>query len=84
MLKKHAQFFKSLFIISDLFILSLAWILSYVLRFYTDLIKPPTLGVVPFLTYLTLPYLFITSFGDMGFYRGEIQIISTPPNGAFF
>jgi len=52
MLKKHANFFKSLFFISDLLVLSLAWILSYFLRFYTDLIKPPTLGVPPFLTYI--------------------------------
>jgi len=52
MLKKHAQFFKSLFIISDLLILSLAWVLSYSLRFYTDLIEAPTLGVPPFLTYI--------------------------------
>jgi Undecaprenyl-phosphate glucose phosphotransferase len=52
MLKKHAQFFQSLFFISDLFVISLAWIFSYVLRFYTDLIKPPTLGIPPFLTYL--------------------------------
>jgi len=52
MLKKHAQFFKSLFIISDLVILSIAWILSYFLRFYTTLIIPPTLGTPPFLTYL--------------------------------
>lgn len=54
MLKKHAQFFKSLFIISDLFILAIAWILSYFLRFYTDLIIPPRLGTPPFLTYLVL------------------------------
>ena len=52
MLKKHAQFFKSLFIISDLVILSIAWILSYFLRFYTTLIIPPILGTPPFLTYL--------------------------------
>ncbi len=52
MLKRHARFFKSLFIISDLFILALAWILSYFLRFYTDLIIPPTLGTPPFLTYI--------------------------------
>ena len=52
MLKKHAQFFNSLFIISDLLILFFAWVLSYLLRFYTDLIEPPTLGVPPFLTYI--------------------------------
>lgn len=52
MLKKYAQFFKSLFIISDLFVLSVAWILSYFLRFYTTLITPPLLGTPPFLTYI--------------------------------
>ncbi len=52
MLKKHAQFFKSLFIISDLSILSLAWIFSYFLRFYTNLIRAPLLGIPPFLTYI--------------------------------
>ena len=52
MLKKHAQFFKSLFFISDLVILSLAWILSYFLRFYTNLISPPILGTPPLSTYL--------------------------------
>jgi len=52
MLKKHAQFFRSLFIISDLLILSLAWILSYTIRFYTRLIEPPILGIPPVLTYV--------------------------------
>ena len=52
MLKKYAQFFKSLFVLSDLLILSLAWVLSYVLRFYTGLIRPPTLGVPLFSTYV--------------------------------
>ena len=52
MLKKHAQFFESLFFISDQLVLSLSWILSYFLRFYTDLIKAPLLGTPPFLTYL--------------------------------
>src|SRR4030042_3708475 len=52
MLKKHAQFFKSLFIISDLLVLSLAWVLSYFLRFYTDLIVAPRLGVPPLSTYI--------------------------------
>jgi len=52
MLKKHAQFFKSLFVISDLFILSLAWVFSYFLRFYTTLVRAPLLGTPPFLTYV--------------------------------
>ena len=52
MLKKHAQFFKSIFFISDLFIISLAWILSYFLRFYTTLIRPPLLGTPPLLIHI--------------------------------
>lgn len=52
MLKKHARFFKSLFIISDLLILAFAWILSYWLRFYFTLFKAPLLGTPPFLNYL--------------------------------
>jgi len=52
MLKNHAKFFESLFLISDLLIISLAWILSYIIRFYTDLIRPPLLGTPPFLTYM--------------------------------
>ena len=41
MLKKHAQFFKSLFFVCDLLILSFAWILSYYLKVYTPLIGQP-------------------------------------------
>jgi Undecaprenyl-phosphate glucose phosphotransferase len=52
MLKKHARFFKSLFIISDLLILAFAWILAYCLRFYSTLFKPPLLGIPSFLDYL--------------------------------
>ena len=52
MLRKHAQFFNSLFFLSDLVILSLAWILSYLLRFYAPRIMPPFLGTPPFLTYV--------------------------------
>jgi len=60
MLKKHAQFFKSLFFISDLFILSAAWIFSYVIRFHTTLIRPPILGTPDFWLYIKfLPLLLI-------------------------
>ncbi len=52
MLKKHAQFFKSLFVLSDFFILSFAWVLSYFLRFYTPLIQPPLSGIPPFSIYV--------------------------------
>lgn len=60
MLRRHAQFFKSLFFISDLLILSLAWIFSYVVRFHTTFIKPPILGTPDFLLYVQfLPLLLI-------------------------
>jgi Undecaprenyl-phosphate glucose phosphotransferase len=52
MLRKHAQFFESLFIISDLFILTAAWILSYFLRFNPHLIHAPVPNVPPLLPYL--------------------------------
>jgi Undecaprenyl-phosphate glucose phosphotransferase len=45
MLKKHARFFKSLYIMSDLFILTCAWVLSYLMRFDSNLIKPSLSGV---------------------------------------
>ncbi|HXF76905.1 MAG TPA: undecaprenyl-phosphate glucose phosphotransferase [Methylomirabilota bacterium] len=41
MLKKHNQLFKGLLLISDLFFISLAWWLAYVLRFHTDLFAAP-------------------------------------------
>lgn len=60
MLRKHARFFKSLFFISDLLILTIAWILSYVLRFHTTFIRPPILGTPDFRLYLqVLPLLLI-------------------------
>lgn len=60
MLKKHARFFKSLFLISDLLVLTGAWILSYYLRFHTILIRPPVLGTPNIRLYFqVLPLLFI-------------------------
>ncbi|MEK6684070.1 MAG: undecaprenyl-phosphate glucose phosphotransferase [Nitrospirota bacterium] len=53
MLKKHGDFFKSLFFIMDLLLISAAWLSAYALRFYTDLI-PVTKGVPFFWSYLTL------------------------------
>ena len=63
MLKKHAQFFISLFFISDLLILSLAWFFSYIIRFYTTLVRPPILGTPDFWLYIKflLPLLIIWS-----------------------
>ena len=73
MLKKHAQFFESLFFISDLLILSLAWILSYFLRFHFVPIRPPLLGTPPLMNYLEflLPLWVIWGFTSnrFGLYR---------------
>ncbi len=60
MLKKHAQFFKSLFFMLDLLVLSLAWFFSYFVRFTTTLIRPPVLGTPDFWLYVQfLPLLLI-------------------------
>jgi Undecaprenyl-phosphate glucose phosphotransferase len=69
MLKKHARFFKSLYIISDFFILACAWILSYLLRFHTNLIKPPLSEILPFGSYVRflLPLWVIWAFASYGF-----------------
>ncbi|MCX8118782.1 MAG: undecaprenyl-phosphate glucose phosphotransferase [Desulfobacterota bacterium] len=58
MLKKHARFFKSLFFISDLLILTFAWVLAYMVRFHTTFIRPPILGTPEMGLYLQfLPFL---------------------------
>ena len=64
MLRKHAQFFKSLFVISDLVVIGLAWLLSHVLRFYLAPLTAPLLGVPPFSTYVQvlLPLWVIWGF----------------------
>ena len=81
MLKKHAQFFKSLFFISDLFIISLAWILSYVLRFEAEFIRPPILGIPPFSIHLhyLIPFLIL-----WGLISNKIQLCIGPEGSAIF
>jgi len=41
MLKQHNEFFKGLLIVSDLFFVSLAWWLAYILRFHTNFFSEP-------------------------------------------
>jgi len=53
MLKKYSEFFKSLFFIFDLALISIAWSAAYVLRFQTGLI-PVTKGMASFQAYLVL------------------------------
>ncbi len=53
MLKRHAQVFEGLFTASDLLMVSLAWVLSYYLRFGSELI-PVEKGIPPFSDYLRM------------------------------
>lgn len=72
MLKKHTQFFESLLFLADLFIIGLAWLLSFYIRFYSGFI-PVEKGISPFKIYLYLiiPILFIWGFvfKSFGLYR---------------
>ena len=63
MLKKHTQFFENILFLADLFVIGLAWFLSYYIRFYIGLI-PVEKGIPSFKIYLYLiiPILFIWSF----------------------
>ena len=53
MLKKHAQLFGSLFAASDLLVVSVAWVLSYGLRFHTG-IFPVEKGIPDFADYVRM------------------------------
>lgn len=46
MLKKHSKFFESVLLLADWLALSGAWILSYYLRFYSDIV-PAYKGIPP-------------------------------------
>ena len=60
MLKRYYQVFGSLLIVSDAIGLGAAWLLSYYLRFYTQIV-PVTKGIPPFSRYvaLTVPVIFL-------------------------
>ncbi len=53
MLKKNAQLFEGLFVASDLFVVSLAWALSYWVRFLSGWVEVDK-GVPPFIDYLRM------------------------------
>jgi len=64
MLKRHSQLFLKLFILNDLLINSISWLMAYYLRFYYPLI-PVTKGMqevgpyLPFLFYINLIWLIL-------------------------
>lgn len=53
MLKKHSQVFEGLFAASDLVVVTLAWLLSYWIRFTSGFI-PVDKGIPPFLDYVRM------------------------------
>lgn len=63
MLKSHRQIFEAIFMAADLFVVTAAWLVAYLLRFHTSLI-PTDKGVPYFYEYLVLiPFLcFIWGF----------------------
>ncbi|MGQ3685119.1 MAG: undecaprenyl-phosphate glucose phosphotransferase [Candidatus Loosdrechtia sp.] len=72
MLKKHSKFFESMLLFTDWSILSVSWILSYYLRFYSGII--PVYKEIPLLKmYLTLLMFIIPLWGIVfkmfGLYR---------------
>jgi Undecaprenyl-phosphate glucose phosphotransferase len=73
MLRKHAQFFKSLFVISDLVILSLTWILSYFLRFHFIPVRPRSPEIPHLAIYLEfllpLCVIWLLTSNRFGLYR---------------
>lgn len=68
MLKKHSQFFESLLFIFDLFIIAFSWLISYYLRFYSNLF-PVGKGIPDFYYYIVLlvPIIIIWAFAFKGF-----------------
>lgn len=71
-MKQKRQLFEFLFVTADLFVVSCAWVLSYWLRFQTDLVPadkgiPPAQHYLSMLLFIWLIWAFI--FKRMGLYR---------------
>src|SRR5574341_1001214 len=72
MLKKHSKFFETFLLLIDWSILSISWIVSYYLRFYSGII-PVYKEIPPFKIYITLMIFMIPLWGVVfkmfGLYR---------------
>lgn len=72
MLKKHSKFFESLLLLLDWTTLSISWLLSYYLRFYSGIV-PVYKGIPPLKIYLTLLLFMLPLWGVVfkifGLYR---------------
>ncbi len=71
MLKRHNEFFKSLARLNDIFFLSAAWWLAYVLRFNTALFPPPENYVFRHyvIAWLLILLTWAAVFETLNFYR---------------
>ncbi len=71
MLKQHGEVFKGLLIASDLFFVSVAWWLAYLLRFYTHLFAAPEPFVLRHyvVAWLIVLGIWIMVFDWLNFYR---------------
>lgn len=72
MLKKHGQFWESIFLIADIIVIAFIWVISYYLRF-SGILIPAYKGTPPIQEYLflLLPILLIWPFlfKNLGLYR---------------
>lgn len=72
MLKRHAQFLKSLLFLFDLGLICLCWIAAYYIRF-SGMVEPVTKGIPPFQEYvwLLIPIIIVwsVSFQAFNLYR---------------
>jgi Undecaprenyl-phosphate glucose phosphotransferase len=72
MLKEKSQLFQLLFAVSDIVVVSVAWLLAYWLRFQTDLI-PVEKGIPPFSTYFSalilISIIWASVFKRFGLYQ---------------
>lgn len=68
MLKKHSQLFESLLFFADLLIIAFSWLISYYLRFTSNLVPAPK-GIPDFFMYSLLlgPIIIIWAFAFKGF-----------------
>jgi len=71
MLKQRSEFFQSLMMLNDLFFLSVAWWLAYLIRFETDLLPDPEPYFAPHyvVAWLIILIVWTIVFYGLDFYR---------------
>src|SRR5262245_50636552 len=70
-LKQRSEFFQSLMMLNDLFFLSVAWWLAYLIRFETDLFPEPEPHLLPhyMIAWLVILIVWTAVFHWLDFYR---------------